>query len=296
AACPIERNASAIFAVQLGTSSVSRPNCRGLTAFDNKLIKRRAPCRDRARLAASLPIVKVWLRRVCVVLLGALLPVLAMVSAETPTAAAYSRDGLPVEILDVPSPSMGRNIRVEFQGGGPHSVYLLDGLRAQDDYSGWDINTAAFEWFYQSGVAVVMPVGGQSSFYTDWYSPSSFNKQGYTYKWETFLTQELPTWLAANKQVSMTGNGVVGLSMSGGSALILSAYHPGQFRYAASLSGFLNPSALFMQQAIRVAMLDAGGYNVDNMWGPPWDDAWKRNDPIKLVSRIVANGTRLWIY
>ena len=37
----------------------------------------------------------------------------------------------------------------------------------------------------------------------------------------------------------MTGNGVVGLSMSGGSALILSAYHPGQFSYAASLSGFL---------------------------------------------------------
>ena len=74
----------------------------------------------------------------------------------------------------------------------PHrrkAVYLLDGLRAQDDYSGWDINTPAFEWFYDSGVSVVMPVGGQSSFYTDWYSPSSFNKQPYTYKWETFLTQ-----------------------------------------------------------------------------------------------------------
>ena len=94
----------------------------------------------------------------------------------------------------------------------------------------------------------------------------------------------------------MTGNGVVGLSMSGGAALILSAYHPEQFKYAASLSGFLNPSALLMQQAIRVAMLDAGGYNVDNMWGAPWDGAWKRNDPIKQVSRIVANGTRLWIY
>ena len=92
--------------------------------------------------------------------------------------------------------------------------------------------------------------------YTDWYSPSSFNKQPYTYKWETFLSNELPLWLASNKQISMTGNGVVGLSMSGGSALILSAYHPAQFRYAASLSGFLNPSALFMQQAIRVAMLE----------------------------------------
>ena len=51
-----------------------------------------------------------------------------------------------------------------------------------------------------------------------------------------------------------------------------------------------------MKQAIRVAMLDAGGYNVDNMWGPPWDPAWKRNDPVEQVARIVANGTRLWIY
>ena len=140
-----------------------------------------------------------------------------------------------------------------------------------------------------------MPVGGQSSFYTDWYSPSSFNNQTYTYKWETFLTQELPAWLFTNKQISPTGNGVVGLSMSGGAALILSAYHPTQFTYAASLSGFLNPSAVIMAQAIRVAMLDAGGYNVDNMWGPPWDPSWKRNDPLAQVSRIVANGTRVWI-
>ena len=71
-------------------------------------------------------------------------------------------------------------------------MYLLDGLRAQDDYSGWDINTPAFEWFYNSGISVVMPVGGQSSFYSDWYSPSNFNNQPYTYKWETFLTSELP--------------------------------------------------------------------------------------------------------
>ena len=234
------------------------------------------------------------------------LPALAVVVGGTPSANAFSREGLPVEYLDVYSTSMGRNVHVQFQPGGavaptsglggPKAVYLLDGMRAQDDYNGWDINTPAFEWFYQSGISTVMPVGGQSSFYTDWYSPSSFNKQPYTYKWETFLTNELPLWLAANKHVSMTGNGVVGLSMSGGAALILSAYHPAQFRYAASLSGFLNPSALVMQQAIRVAMLDAGGYNVDNMWGAPWDAAWKRNDPIQQVSRIVANGTRLWIY
>ena len=228
---------------------------------------------------------------------------LSVVAGNAPSANAFSREGLPVEYLDVYSTSMGRNVRVQFQPatdpvtpGAQKAVYLLDGMRARDDYNGWDIETPAFEWFYNSGVATVMPVGGQSSFYSDWYSPSSFNSQAFTYKWETFLTGELPQWLAANKGVSMTGNGVVGLSMSGGAALILSAYHPAQFKYAASLSGFLNPSALLMQQAIRVAMLDAGGYNVDNMWGAPWDAAWKRNDPITQVSRIVANGTRLWIY
>ena len=179
-----------------------------------------------------------------------------------PAAQAFSREGLPVEYLDVYSAAMNRSVRVDFESGGGKAVYLLDGLRAQDDYSGWDINTAAFDWFHDSGVSVVMPVGGQSSFYSDWYSPSTFNKQTYTYKWETFLTQELPTWLAANKQISTTGNGVVGLSMSGGAALILSAYQ--------------------LQR--------------DNMWGPPWDPAWKRNDPLQQVSRIAANGTRLWIY
>ena len=67
---------------------------------------------------------------------------------------------------------MGRTIRVAFYNGGPHSVYLLDGLRAQDDFSGWDINSAAFDWFNGSGISVVMPVGGESSFYTDWYRPA----------------------------------------------------------------------------------------------------------------------------
>ncbi|WP_255507219.1 alpha/beta hydrolase family protein [Mycobacterium sp. AZCC_0083] len=251
-------------------------------------------------------------RRASVVLAGVLraaavlaLPALTVLGG-TPVASAFSREGLPVEYLDVYSTAMGRNVHVQFQDGGApaptfnrgghKAVYLLDGLRAQDDFNGWDINTAAFEWFFESGVSVVMPVGGQSSFYSDWYSPSSFNNQPYTYKWETFLTNELPQWLAANKQVSATGNGVVGLSMAGGAALILSAYHPAQFSYAASLSGFLNPSTLFMKQAIRVAMLDAGGYNVDNMWGPPWDPAWRRNDPLLQVARIVGNGTRLWVY
>ncbi|WP_396899786.1 esterase family protein [Mycolicibacterium sp.] len=223
-----------------------------------------------------------------------------------PTASAWSRAGLPVETVSVPSPSMGRDIRVQFQDGGapaptsrssgPHAVYLLDGLRARDDFNGWDIETPAFEWFYQSGLSVVMPVGGMSSFYTDWYEPAAGNGGVWTYKWETFLTSELPQWLAANRNVSRSGNAVVGLSMSGNSAMILAAYYPQQFSYAGSLSAFLNPSAGPWPSLIGLAMGDSGGFNPAAMWGPPGDPAWARNDPTVQVGRLVANNTRLWVY
>ena len=136
------------------------------------------------------------------------------------TAGAFSRPGLPVEYLVGASAAMGQDIKIavpERCGPTLTGVYLLDGLRAQDDFNGWDINTAAFEWFHDSGVAVVMPVGGQSSFYSDWYKPACWQRAGRsTYKWETFLTSELPAYLAANKRCRPSGNAVVGLSMAGG--------------------------------------------------------------------------------
>jgi diacylglycerol O-acyltransferase / trehalose O-mycolyltransferase len=212
------------------------------------------------------------------------------------TAGAFSRPGLPVEYLDVFSAAMNRNIRIQFQGGGPHAVYLLDGLRAQDDYSGWDINTPAFEWYNGSGLSLVMPVGGQSSFYTDWYQPAEGSAGTQTYKWETFLTQELPTYLQANKGQDPFNNAVVGLSMSGGAALTLAIWHPAQFIFASSLSGFLNPSQGLWPTLIGLSMKDAGGFNAMNMWGPTSDPAWRRNDPMVNINTLVANRTAVWVY
>jgi diacylglycerol O-acyltransferase / trehalose O-mycolyltransferase len=89
-----------------------------------------------------------WARRLAVATLAAaVLPGMIGLLGAPATAGAWSRDGLPIEILTVPSPSMGRDVKVEFQGGGSHAVYLLDGLRARDDFNGWDIETPAFEWF-----------------------------------------------------------------------------------------------------------------------------------------------------
>ena len=220
----------------------------------------------------------------------------ASVTVTAPPATAFSNAGGPIELLQVPSPAMGRNIPVGFQGGGPHAVYLLDGLRAQDDFSGWDINTPVFDWFYRSGLSLVVPVGGQSSFYTDWYQPAKGSAGTTTYKWETFLTQELPAWLAANRGISPTGNAVVGLSMSGGSALTLAIWHPTQFIFAGSLSGFVNPSLGLWPTLIGVAMRDAGGYRATDMWGQSTDPAWRRNDPMVNVATLAANGTAVWVY
>ncbi|WP_245906345.1 esterase family protein [Mycolicibacterium palauense] len=225
-----------------------------------------------------------------------LLVVACAVAASPPAAQAFSRPGLPVEYLDIPSPSMGRDIRVQFQYGGPHAVYLLDGQRAQDDFNGWDINTTAFDWYADSGLSVIMPVGGQSSFYTDWYRPAEGNNGTHTYRWETFLTRELPAWLETNKGVSPTGDAVVGLSMAGSASLNLAIWHPDQFVYAAALSGALNPSEGWWPTLIGLAMGDAGGFSPDDMWGPSGDPAWQRNDPTVNIDKLVANGTRVWIY
>jgi diacylglycerol O-acyltransferase/trehalose O-mycolyltransferase len=229
-----------------------------------------------------------------------LLPGMIGVFGGSATAGAFSRPGLPVEYLEVPSAGMGHDIKVQFQSGGANSpaVYLLDGLRAQDDFNGWDINTQAFEWYDGSGLSIVMPVGGQSSFYSDWYSPACGKAGCQTYKWETFLTQELPAYLASEKQVKSTGSAAVGLSMAGSASMTLAIYHPEQFIYAASLSGFLNPSEGSWPFLINVSMGDAGGFKANDMWGPTEDpnSAWKRNDPMVNIQQLVNNNTRIWVY
>jgi diacylglycerol O-acyltransferase/trehalose O-mycolyltransferase len=238
-----------------------------------------------------------WGRRLAIAAAAtAVLPGLTTLAGNTAPAQAFSRPGLPVDYLEVPSASMGRDIKVQFQSGGSGSpaVYLLDGLRAQDDFNGWDINTPAFEWFNGSGLSAVMPVGGQSSFYTDWYQPACGGDGCKTYKWETFMTSELPQYLAANQGVKQGGAAAVGISMAGVSAMNFAIYHPDQFIYASSLSGFLNPSE--GQGPIGLAMGDAGGYKKEDMWGPDNDPAWQRNDPTVNVAQLVANNTRLWVY
>jgi diacylglycerol O-acyltransferase/trehalose O-mycolyltransferase len=47
---------------------------------------------------------------------------------------------------------------------------------------------------------------------------------------------------------------------------------------------------------IGVAMRDSGGFDAAAMWGPPGDPAWRRNDPMLQIPRLVENNTRIWLY
>lgn len=195
------------------------------------------------------------------------------------------------------SPSMGVPIQVQMLlardwNSKPTekfpSVYMLDGLRAQDNENGWTLETDAESFFADKNINVVLPVGGQSSFYSDWVAQDN----GQNYQWETFLTKELPPILESDWRTTKT-RGVVGLSMGGTSAMFLAARNQGFFKFAASLSGMLTTTALGMPQAVAYAMSDAGGFDADAMWGPPTSSAWEEHDPYLLADKL--KGVSLYI-
>ncbi|MFE3192618.1 alpha/beta hydrolase [Nocardia sp. NPDC059240] len=196
--------------------------------------------------------------------------------------------------LWVPS-SMGP-IKVQVQWaahGGSSALYLLDGLRAPGDHSQWTSDTDALRQFVGDNVTLVFPVGGHSSFYTDWLRPSSTNGQAYTYRWETFLTEELPNFLAGYG-VSRTNDAIVGPSMGGNAALTLAAHHRDQFRFAGSFSGYVNPTFPMWNEGMRAAMRDEGNFNLDDMWGPITNPAWSRNDA--TVQAELLRGLPMYIW
>src|SRR6204780_550057 len=192
------------------------------------------------------------------------------------------------ESLMVPSAAMGRDIPVAFLAGGPHAVYLLDAFNAAPDVSNWVTAGHAMSTLAGKGISVAAPAGGAFSMYTNW-------EQDGSKQWETFLSSELPDWLAANKGLAPGGHGVVGGSQGGYAAAALVTFHPDRFRYAGSLSGFLTPERAGVDGTITAA-LRQGGADTDHMWGLPQLGRWKWHSPNQNIQQLVDNDARLWIY
>ncbi|WP_202378171.1 esterase family protein [Mycobacterium paraintracellulare] len=193
------------------------------------------------------------------------------------------------ESLMVPSAAMGRDIPVAFLAGGPHAVYLLDAFNAAPDVSNWVTAGNAMNTLSGKGISVVAPAGGAWSMYTNW-------EQDGSKQWDTFLSSELPDWLAANKGLAPGGHAAVGASQGGYGAMALAAFHPDRFGFAGSLSGFLYPSSTNYNGAILEGLQQFGGVDGNGMWGAPQLGRWKWHDPYVHSALLAQNNTRVWVY
>ncbi|GED96327.1 esterase [Gordonia crocea] len=186
-------------------------------------------------------------------------------------------------------------VRAWKRKGNYKTVIMLDGMRAQYDYSGWEINTNIQE-MVRSGVNVVQPIGGPASFYTDWVAPSNFNNQRYRYAWNCVITRSLIRGLDARgfRVGKSRKYAIMGLSMGGNAALVIGAQNRRNFDRAGSLSGYNFLSAPGMRTMIRLAMLDVDPkpWNVDSMW-PFFGPQWFQNDPMWNIGNM--HGMKIFV-
>ncbi|WP_040794331.1 alpha/beta hydrolase, partial [Nocardia higoensis] len=229
-------------------------------------------------------------RRIAGVVLASVLAMLGpLVVGRAPTASAAARvvrvDALSAtrSAVFVDSPAMGRVVQVQVLhpagGGARPSFYLLDGLDPGVGQSTWTNATDAEAFFRGKNVNVVLPVGGQASYYTDWLRDDP--KLG-RYKWETFLTGELPPIIDAN----FAGNGVNaigGLSMGGSAAFVLAARNPHLYTTVAGYSAC--PDTTLGAGGIMFSVANRGGDPL-NMWGPPGSPEWAAHDPSLMAERL----------
>ena len=112
-------------------------------------------------------------------------------------------------------------------------VYFLDGYAGSDER--WAKQTSLPELVDQDGIIAVCPDGAVDS----WYVDSPIHPE---HRYETFIWQDVPTWVDAHYRTRATpvGRGITGLSMGGHGAMFAGLHHPEVFGAVASMSGGLD--------------------------------------------------------
>ncbi|UOG20825.1 esterase family protein [Gordonia amicalis] len=166
------------------------------------------------------------------------------------------------------SAAMQKTVKVqvvtpEASAGPRPSLYLLGGLGEENpEKSIWTLKTDVAGFYADKNVNVVMPIAGNGSLYTDWQRDDPVLGR---YKWETFLTRELPP-LIDERFDGNGARGLAGLSMGAGAALVLAVRNPGFYDTVAAYSGCFTTTGP-AGQAYPRGIVTAFGGNPDNMWG-----------------------------
>ena len=195
--------------------------------------------------------------------------------------------------LSVHSPAMNRNITVHVNRAADTSkprptLYLLDGeYRAQVT----DLNA----FLADKNVNVVSPSTSADNYWADWQQPGP---EGYTYKWETFVTKELPPIIDSTLNTNGV-NGIAGMSRTGTAALRIAAKNPGKYQAVAAYSACAQTSDTAGEMSVRLTMEHVAGMNATQMWGPSGDPDWVENDAyvhaegLRGSTIYVSSGTGL---
>lgn len=83
--------------------------------------------------------------------------------------------------------------------------------------------------------------------------------------------------------------------MGATAAITLAGKHPEQFRQALSYSGYLTTTLPGAQTFMRLALLDAGGFNINAMYGSIINPKRFSNDPFNLIPDLAAHGTDVYV-
>jgi S-formylglutathione hydrolase FrmB len=134
---------------------------------------------------------------------------------------------------------------------------------------------------------VVMPDGGTSDQYADWFASGSHGLR----HWETFHIDELIPWVDRHlrTRARRSQRAIAGLSMGGGGAMTYAALHPELFAAAASFSGQVDTSF-----AGSVALIEGSGVQIGgpgaSVYGPraTQEIRWRGHNALDLAENLAG--------
>lgn len=204
-----------------------------------------------------------------------------------------SETDAPMQRCMVPSTANGRDIPVDvirsLTPASPHVVQMLDGLAPNSPRNGWVEPFAGDLRSNVDGVdaTFVAPVAPDYSFYMDFSRP----RDGEVIMMETFMTKELPAWLAS---IGVTNGGygttgAMGLSAGAFAAVNLAAASPSLYSGVYALSGFYDLNSVAERKVIEAAGFQAGK-DWTALWGTYWQNPrlWQEHNPVNIIDRVTA--------
>lgn len=193
----------------------------------------------------------------------------------------------------VESPALRRAVTVDVLVPANNSVksptlYMLDGVSASDNRSGWMKQGDGPAFFADKDVNVVMLNGGRSSLYTDW---NEIDPVLGLNKWETFITKELPP-LIDNALNTNGVNAIAGNSMGAQSAVMLAQRNPALYTGVAAFSGCYSTTDSEGRIAVQMTASHQSG-DPANIWGEFGNEEWKAHDSV--INAEALRGKQIYL-